>query len=349
MNLKRYFVLVFIQFINSLCFSQCTVQGVEITAFLADPNSGTHNFDTDRDGTARDDDEFVQICNTTKSDVTLTGFRLDDVVSSRYTFTSGDIIPANECLNIISDWRNTLTSLPKYFRDINGGAIWNNAGDSIILTDGKDSCVIDYFSGNTPKQSGCATLIQSGNGTVDCSLTPVDLNNSTLPINLIHFTADRVGSDVQIKWVTAQEIKNDFFTIERSIDGMLFYSIADVPGAGNSTSISEYTFLDENSTKASFYRLKQTDYDGSFSYSDVVKTNKLASQIWMLENSSQVVIKNVEGEEISYILLSTSGDIILSSKAVSDLKIDKSTLQPGVYIFQLTGSFGQKLFKIRTF
>jgi hypothetical protein len=85
-----------------------------------------------------------------------------------------------------------------------------------------------------------------------------------LPITLIDFNAKQVRNSVKLNWSTASEINNDYFTIERSIDGEKWEFITRVDGAGNSSNKKEYTFSDEHPVKGKqFYRLSQTDYDGT--------------------------------------------------------------------------------------
>ena len=73
-----------------------------------------------------------------------------------------------------------------------------------------------------------------------------------------------------VKWSTASESDNDYFTIEKSNDLENWQEIATINGAGNSTSIIHYMFEIENllKEKSGYYRLKQTDFNGQFSYSD---------------------------------------------------------------------------------
>lgn len=96
-----------------------------------------------------------------------------------------------------------------------------------------------------------------------------------LPIELLSFTATANGNnDVELNWVTALEINNDYFTVERSNDGVDFEEVAIVDGAGNSTETRRYSAVDETpATGVSYYRLKQTDYDGEYKYSSVVSVN----------------------------------------------------------------------------
>ena len=94
---------------------------------------------------------------------------------------------------------------------------------------------------------------------------------STLPIELLNFDAHLNGDKVDLKWITSTEINNDFFTIERSVNTKDWEEVVVVNGAGNSTQQIEY-FETDYSPKSgiSYYRLKQTDFDGNFTYSSIV-------------------------------------------------------------------------------
>jgi len=84
-----------------------------------------------------------------------------------------------------------------------------------------------------------------------------------LPIELLSNEVYCNNNNVVIKWTTASETNNDFFTIEKSIDAINFTAIGTVGGAGNSTTVLNYSFSDLNPYSGiAYYRLKQTDYDG---------------------------------------------------------------------------------------
>jgi hypothetical protein len=98
------------------------------------------------------------------------------------------------------------------------------------------------------------------------------LITSPLPIELLEFNATRENDKIKLTWTTATEINSDYFTIERSRDGILFESINKTKAAGNSTSIINYELYDEEPIEGiSYYRLKQTDFDNSYTYSDIRK------------------------------------------------------------------------------
>lgn len=85
-----------------------------------------------------------------------------------------------------------------------------------------------------------------------------------LPIELLSNEVNCDNNNVVVTWSTASETNNSFFTIEKSIDGINFVTVGYLAGAGNSTSILNYSFTDNNSFSGiSYYRLKQTDYDGT--------------------------------------------------------------------------------------
>ena len=96
-------------------------------------------------------------------------------------------------------------------------------------------------------------------------------NEVPLPIELISFSANCHNQNIVIKWTTASETNNDYFTIERSTDAVNWIIIKTVDGAGNSSTIQNYSFTDSTTaTSISYFRLKQTDFDGKSKYSKII-------------------------------------------------------------------------------
>lgn len=94
---------------------------------------------------------------------------------------------------------------------------------------------------------------------------------SPLPVELVDFSAQNAGRDVQLSWSTATELNNDEFTVEHSTDGVSFDAVCTVPGAGNSTSLLHYSCMHISpGSGIHYYRLKQTDINGVFTYSGLV-------------------------------------------------------------------------------
>ncbi len=117
--------------------------------------------------------------------------------------------------------------------------------------------------------------------------TAVGVLGSVLPIELGYFRGRLTAEgSVLLEWATYAEINNEYFTIERSLDGKEYDIIDELDGAGNSTETITYEYYDEKPLSGiSYYRLKQTDYDGKFEYSDPI-TIKNEQELASLELES---------------------------------------------------------------
>ena len=96
---------------------------------------------------------------------------------------------------------------------------------------------------------------------------------SSLPVELISFSGKNSGNENHLEWITATEINNDFFSVEKSMDGKNFEVISTVDGSGTSSSLHTYVYTDSflsGDSPLYYYRLKQTDYNGATENSDVI-------------------------------------------------------------------------------
>ncbi len=125
--------------------------------------------------------------------------------------------------------------------------------------------------------SGTISGVPFSNGAFYSTFTLVQ-SGAALPITLINFNAvwhDDEKTKARIFWSTASELNNDFFVIERSRDGINWHSIERVAGAGTSINTNHYQIFDANPLSGvSYYRLKQTDFDGQKTYSQVVSLKR---------------------------------------------------------------------------
>lgn len=147
-----------------------------------------------------------------------------------------------------------------------------------------------------------------------------------LPVELVYFSARPEGSAVKCEWQTASEVNNDFFTIERSQNGKTFTSAGTQGGAGNSNTTLNYSFSDETPLKGiSYYRLKQTDFDGKFSYSKIkavtfstLKTDAAISISAVAPNpfseNFSVTYSVQQDTEVEISLTNASGQLIYNEK-----------------------------------
>ncbi len=120
------------------------------------------------------------------------------------------------------------------------------------------------------------------------------LNITTpLPIELTSFKGVKKDRINELTWVTMTELNNDFFTIDRTIDGIDFETIGKVSGSGSSSSINEYSLNDlDVPSEINYYRLKQTDFNGDSKYSDFISIdNRVTSK-----TISKII--NLHGQEV---------------------------------------------------
>lgn len=177
---------------------------------------------------------------------------------------------------------------------------------------------------------------------------PYIVSNSPLPVEMLSFTAQPERERVKIKWMTASEINNDHFEIERSTNGLSFKTLQKVQGAGNYNGILSYSFFDEKPVPGnSYYRLKQVDINGAFSISQKVAVNYVAreDQVTIIPNpvKSEMHVKYYASQNDLIILRITdmTGTIVLSKPvnvAFEGLNLFSFTvdeLKPGIYTANL--------------
>jgi hypothetical protein len=150
-----------------------------------------------------------------------------------------------------------------------------------------------------------------------------DIVNSPLPIQLLDFTGQFNGSEVELSWSTATEINNDFFTVEKSINGQDFISLLELPGAGTSVGQKNYSATDYNPYPGrSYYRLDQTDFDRQVTQSHIISvatySSPISMQLYPNPASAFINVKisgnyptvclsiyNAQGESISFVFSKT--------------------------------------------
>jgi hypothetical protein len=179
---------------------------------------------------------------------------------------------------------NTLYNIGLTLSTINPGATWSDHASfwnrnfgaiCLIELDGDFNAYyhtvndkIEYF--NMPYY---LKMSKAAFGTVATLAELTDI----VPVEFLALTASVNNSEVQLLWSTASELNNMGFEIERSIDNPdNFITVGFVDGKGNSTEINYYSFTDHpqvSGVNQLYYRLKQVDFDGTFSYSDIVNVS----------------------------------------------------------------------------
>ena len=219
---------------------------------------------------------------------------------------------------------------PGYTYDIGSGA--QASGTFTGLTTGTYSCTVTDHCG--------ATFVKP--------YIVADNFCSVLPVELSSFEAQCNDGLAELNWTTASEINNDYFTIERSSDAVNFESIATVNGNGNSATIINYSWTDDNPiNETAYYRLKQTDFNGAVEYHGIKSTNCEQSNNISIypnpfENSFRVQLSSSTTYPITIEVMDYLG------RTVHSQKIESATTEITLNEKIATGTYFVKVFNETT-
>lgn len=172
-----------------------------------------------------------------------------------------------------------------------------------------------------------------------------------VPIELLSFNGKVRESFNDLHWSTTSETNNDYFILERSINGSDFVEIAKIDGAGNSNELINYSFIDNSPNHGiNYYRLKQVDYDACFTYSHTISLNFIDRENNQLEilnispNPSSDYINIVLNKNIDSYLIEIydlSGSLVKTlyiEEMTSNIELNISELGQGIYSLKLISS-----------
>ena len=166
------------------------------------------------------------------------------------------------------------------------------------------------------------------------------------PIELLSFSVYSLpNGTVKIRWQTLTEINNDYFTVERSRDAEYWEELAYVKGAGNSQETLSYQEIDRQPfLETSYYRLKQTDYNGEFSYSQIMDIYMDPGRVTPLEvypnpTKGPLSIEGAPDELTSFTFYDVTGkdvtgQVRLIERTEFRIRVDISKLPRGVYLLK---------------
>jgi hypothetical protein len=167
-------------------------------------------------------------------------------------------------------------------------------------------------------------------------------SGTALPVEWVSFNAVQERETAVLQWRTASESNNDYFAVERASEDVQFQEIGRVPGRGNQTTPQDYVFTDVSPLKGvNYYRLRQTDFDGSYNYSPIVALpfgDAAPLLAYPSPASSQVTLELSDTPEydLAWQLCDAGGAVVLSGvwpEGQSWLELDVGSLAPGVYVF----------------
>lgn len=150
-----------------------------------------------------------------------------------------------------------------------------------------------------------------------CARIPVQaIHDCTLPVDWLYVNGNLSTNGVYLQWASSHEENNSHYIIERSSDNSTFHAIGTVNGKGNSSSISTYSFTDTNPIiGASYYRIRQVDFNGKYSFSSIVvisnetaalvvypnpssNSDQVSIRVPYVEESWNLIVYGVNGQEI---------------------------------------------------
>ncbi len=241
------------------------------------------------------------------------------------------------------------------------GRNYDNANSSICTilkrtTAGPGSWGFNGTFGSCAYISGVVTCNRTGLS--GFSQFAIGRSNTPLPVELLRFNAVPENSNVKLLWTTVTEINNDYFTVEKCKNECAFDNyenwevVATIDGAGTSNQTIDYTTYDLSPYSGiSYYRLKQTDYDGASKYSEpvAVEFNNAEQQSVNIypnpnDGSFFISLKGYDINENVHIILNNSiGSVVFSSDIITDdngdyLGMFKPVfhLSKGVYLLEIT-------------
>jgi len=181
------------------------------------------------------------------------------------------------------------------------------------------------------------TIVNTGSGSIAYSGYYYDdfsiIEYNPMPVEMIDFSVISKENHNELFWSTASETDNDFFSIEKSSDAQNFQIVQIIDGAGNSNQILEYNYNDYSiNNETTYYRIKQTDYNGKYSYSKIVSVNNqinknLTIEIYPNPISKQftIDIKTDKEKMVEIKLINMLNEVVMSEKIILENNRTKKT------------------------
>jgi len=179
-------------------------------------------------------------------------------------------------------------------------------------------------------------------------------SSSLLPIDLLSFNAVCKGEKVSLNWATASETNNDYFTIDRSKDAETWETMVTIPGAGNSNTTLYYSAIDNQPYPGyTYYRLKQTDYNGNFKLFNVISSDCNTDSISSLAiypnpiNSVLNIKTGMANNNFDIKIINMEGQVCYTNNFTGNASFDLSILKSALYYVIITNLPGGELLKQR--
>ncbi|WP_187260821.1 T9SS type A sorting domain-containing protein [Pontibacter beigongshangensis] len=217
----------------------------------------------------------------------------------------------------------------------------------ILKSDGNKWIDLGGVLANETSSAGLITSYLPFNSFSDFVLASSEqISLFSLPVELTSFTARRAGQQVELRWETAMEKNNRHFEVQRSSNGQDFNTISLIPGKGNTTMATPYAATDPNPLRlTAYYRLKQVDLDGAYSFSSVLAVEPAPgeSPLRLHPNPTRSFLHITigAGEQFEHLEISDMMGQVVLRKTLSTVPgsalepLDVSSLANGGYVLTL--------------
>ncbi|WP_113637012.1 T9SS type A sorting domain-containing protein [Nubsella zeaxanthinifaciens] len=231
------------------------------------------------------------------------------------------------------------------FRDESqNGQIYLNPTSSFkVFTGGKLTSIIEtiIYNKTTPSASyAFSTTTVNGPFNVSVSGSSTTFSTVVLPLTLVSFTGKKLNVNNVLSWQTQSEVNTDNFLIERSTDGKDYQTVGKV-AAKASTGSNNYSFVDRSALNGdNIYRLKMTDIDGAFTYSDILvslKREALSSINVYPSPAKDVLFINSDQNEVLTIYNLEGKSVFSKNLKAGTNSVDVSLFKDGVYFVEQAG------------
>ncbi len=207
------------------------------------------------------------------------------------------------------------------------------------------SITIPGLSANTDYDYACEAVGSVGRSGYSATQAFTTIGGP-LPINGIQLKASRQQTNVLVSWSTQSEQNSAYFEVQKSSDGLAFFTIGRVQAAGNSSGVRNYSYHDLNVENCLiYYRLKVVDVDAAFSISLIKIVPKIAGlqEFSLFPNpatiNANLVLNEPASGEMQLQIINQLGQVVLSKpifKGIQFIKLDLYTLSSGIYAVRLT-------------
>ncbi|WP_299754290.1 T9SS type A sorting domain-containing protein [uncultured Pontibacter sp.] len=253
-------------------------------------------------------------------------------------------------------WARALGNSKNYYAANGQKYEWLADGDNNRVTDYLQFGSMHYYDSDN---DGLVDLFDADSYGQETAANPSFRDAGTitpLPVTLISFTAQAQNGGVLLKWATATELSNDYFIVERSINGRTFEEVSRVKGAGSSSVRLDYSLLDSKAPAGVvYYRLKQVDFDGQFEYSRVamVRVQETAAPVVKLYPNPAVSTVNLDmttlPDAVYRVRIVSMDGRVLRELNIEGRKIEQldiNQLPSGNYLLQVQGAQFAKSLKL---